>query len=227
MPASRSLTLPSPRKPTIASARARASSRSRRARPRPTSCSMKLERAASTRPSTMLSRTLSPLKSARFWKVRATPSRASRAVGTWPKLRPPIHTRPRSGRYSPLMTLTSELLPAPFGPMTARISPLAIDRSTPNSAVTPPKDRSMPSSCSTAEVPESSPAAAARPAGTKATGSAPSETGPASKRRSRIARLTPRLPAPACCGCQHRRPARLRACAPAAAPSGRSTPPLR
>src|ERR1700722_13833910 len=36
------------------------------------------------------------------------------------------------------MTLISELLPAPFGPMTARISPRATDRSTALSAVTPP-----------------------------------------------------------------------------------------
>ena len=50
-------------------------------------------------------------------------------------------TRPLSGWYTPLIRLISELLPAPLGPMIARISPETTDRSTPESAVMPPNDR--------------------------------------------------------------------------------------
>lgn len=38
----------------------------------------------------------------------------------------------------PQMMLISVVLPAPFGPSNAKISPLRIDRSTGDSAVTPP-----------------------------------------------------------------------------------------
>ena len=47
------------------------------------------------------------------------------------------------------MTLIKVLLPAPLGPMTARISPEFTDRSTSDSALTPPKERLMPSSANT------------------------------------------------------------------------------
>ena len=39
------------------------------------------------------------------------------------------------------MTLSIEVLPAPFGPMMARISPLRISNDTPVTALTPPKER--------------------------------------------------------------------------------------
>ena len=58
--------------------------------------STNVARAAETRPVTTLSRTLRPLNKARFWKVRATPSRASRWVGTLRKRRPEIDTVPWS-----------------------------------------------------------------------------------------------------------------------------------
>ncbi len=45
-----------------------------------------------------LSSTLKFGTSARFWNVRATPSRGSRAVGTRVNAWPPIRTRPLSGR---------------------------------------------------------------------------------------------------------------------------------
>ena len=48
----------------------------------------------------------------------------------------------RRGR-APLMTLSSELLPAPFGPITARISPGATARLTPCQRPTPPNDSAM------------------------------------------------------------------------------------
>src|ERR1700722_9372195 len=44
------------------------------------------------------------------------------------------------------MMLTIELFPAPFGPMIARISPGATERSTSNRAVTPPNDSVTPCS---------------------------------------------------------------------------------
>src|SRR5713226_5159990 len=46
---------------------------------------------------------------------------------------------PASGRYSPLMQLSSVVLPAPFGPMIPRTSPSSTLKLTPASALTPPK----------------------------------------------------------------------------------------
>src|SRR5919106_4964812 len=46
---------------------------------------------------------------------------------------------PRCGRYTPLSTLSIELLPAPFGPMMARISCSRTSKETSCSARTPPK----------------------------------------------------------------------------------------
>src|SRR5262245_19722876 len=46
------------------------------------------------------------------------------------------------------MTLSSEVLPAPFGPMMARISPLRMSKETPLIALTPPKASETPSTAS-------------------------------------------------------------------------------
>src|SRR5438046_4364417 len=55
------------------------------------------------------------------------------------------------------MTLSIEVLPAPFGPMMARISPLRISKETSTSARTPPNDSDTPSTESS-----TSPAATSR-----------------------------------------------------------------
>ncbi len=63
---------------------------------------------------------------------------------TWwairPSIRsPPSRTLPCVGRSSPTMTLRSVLLPAPFGPTTATMSPSSIPNVTPSTAGRPPK----------------------------------------------------------------------------------------
>src|SRR5215470_9200612 len=58
------------------------------------------------------------------------------------------------------MTLSIEVLPAPFGPMMARISPLRISNETPLTAFTPPKASETPSTAS-----RTSPAAISCPLG--------------------------------------------------------------
>ena len=80
-----------------------------------------------------------------FWKVRATP----RWLITWVFLpstltigspgRPEASMRPSWGGYTPVSELNSEVLPAPLGPMTARISPRCIDIVTSLRLTTPPK----------------------------------------------------------------------------------------
>src|SRR5688500_5334257 len=56
---------------------------------------------------------------------------------------------PWLGRYTPLITFSIELLPAPFGPMIARISCSRTSKLTSVSAFTPPKASEMPSAAST------------------------------------------------------------------------------
>ena len=53
--------------------------------------------------------------------------------------------RPAVGRMTPVRQLKNVLLPAPFGPMIARISPRATSKSTPLSAARPPKRTVRPS----------------------------------------------------------------------------------
>src|SRR5580704_8062447 len=58
--------------------------------------------------------------------------------------RPSTNTRPAVGCRCPLMRLNSVDLPAPFGPMTAAISPSATARSTSDTARQPPNDLERP-----------------------------------------------------------------------------------
>ena len=58
-----------------------------------------------------------------------------RPVMLWPLKR----MRPEVGRMTPVRQLKNVLLPAPFGPMMARISPRPTSKSTLLSAVRPPK----------------------------------------------------------------------------------------
>src|SRR5665213_1906126 len=64
-----------------------------------------------------------------FWKVRATPRWLTLCVGMPSTLtggsptRPDSMIEPSCGVYTPVSELNSDVLPAPFGPMTARISP--------------------------------------------------------------------------------------------------------
>src|ERR1700730_4018026 len=65
-----------------------------------------------------------------------------RAVIWWgfrsTSLRPSKRTRPRVGWYTPVTTLKTVVLPAPLGPMSAKIDPSGTDRLTSLRATTPP-----------------------------------------------------------------------------------------
>src|SRR5579859_5315341 len=62
--------------------------------------------------------------------------------------RPSSRTLPPSGRIWPLSMLKQVLLPAPFGPISARISPAASAKPTSRTAATPPKDLRRPATSS-------------------------------------------------------------------------------
>src|SRR5205823_785937 len=57
--------------------------------------------------------------------------------------------RPREGGSTPLTTLSSVVLPAPFGPMSPQMPPPAV-KETSSRAANPPKDRLTPSTRSSA-----------------------------------------------------------------------------
>ena len=57
------------------------------------------------------------------WKVRPSPARASRAGEQPVTSTPSSKTVPESGAWKPLRTLTSVVLPAPFGPISPSASP--------------------------------------------------------------------------------------------------------
>ena len=67
-------------------------------------------------------------------------SRPSRRSSGWPSTR----TSPAVGRMRPARILSSVVLPAPFGPTTARASPARSERSSPRRMRTRPKERWSP-----------------------------------------------------------------------------------
>ena len=82
------------------------------------------------------------------WKVRPTPAAQIRCGG-WPVISRPSKTMlPAAGRRKPLSALKSVVLPAPFGPMIPRISPVATRRLTPSSAFRPPNAIDTPDTSS-------------------------------------------------------------------------------
>ena len=87
-------------------------------------------------------------KSSMFWKVRAIPNSATRS-GRWPMMDRPFHRMsPSWGRYTWLMELKIDVLPAPLGPMIEKTSPFVTWNETFDSARTPPKRwLSSPASC--------------------------------------------------------------------------------
>jgi hypothetical protein len=91
------------------------------------------------RPVMMLSRTLMPLNKARFWKVRAMPISAARREFILENRTPERAISPFWGVYTPLITFSMELFPAPLGPMMARISCSLTSNEISVSAFTPPK----------------------------------------------------------------------------------------
>src|SRR5215469_183868 len=73
-----------------------------------------------------------------IWNDRASPSRARRAVDSSVMSRPSNTIRPASGLSSPVSCPTSVVLPAPFGPMSAWVSPLRIASVTSSVATSAP-----------------------------------------------------------------------------------------
>src|SRR6185312_4037705 len=85
------------------------------------------------------SSTLMPAKTCTIWKLRARPRRAT-AGGLSPVIGAPASTtEPESGVMKPETSENSVVLPAPFGPITARISPSRTSNDTRSTAVRPPK----------------------------------------------------------------------------------------
>src|SRR3981081_3487315 len=74
-----------------------------------------------------------------IWKERANPRRARAGAESAVMSSPAKRTRPRSGRRSPASWLISVVLPAPFGPMMAWVSPSRISRLTSSHASSAPK----------------------------------------------------------------------------------------
>src|SRR5262245_25081335 len=96
------------------------------------------------------SRTDSSENSSRRWNVRAIPWRA-RFDGFAREMSSPARsTRPCDGGSSPVITLKSVVLPAPFGPMRPVTAPSDAVRSTPSSAVLPPNRTVTPRTSSSA-----------------------------------------------------------------------------
>ena len=75
------------------------------------------------------------------WKVYTMPSATRSQAGSRVMSRPRNSTRPDVGRSRPQSMLTSVVLPAPFGPMRARISPGSIRKSTSRTAWRPANAR--------------------------------------------------------------------------------------
>src|SRR5437870_6179803 len=74
-----------------------------------------------------------------IWNERASPLRARRGAGRWVMSSPANRMRPPSGRRLPASWPMKVVLPAPFGPMMACVSPLRTSRSMPSVARSAPK----------------------------------------------------------------------------------------
>src|SRR5438132_12364103 len=74
-----------------------------------------------------------------IWKERANPRRARAGAESAVMSSPAKRTRPRSGRRLPASWLISVVLPAPFGPMMAWVSPSRTSRLTSSLASSAPK----------------------------------------------------------------------------------------
>src|SRR5690242_20420094 len=86
-----------------------------------------------------LSSTVMPPKGFATWKVRARPW-AQTSCGRRPtSSRPKADTEPESGRWKPMMRLNAVVLPAPFGPISARVSFSRTVKLTSCTARRPPK----------------------------------------------------------------------------------------
>src|SRR6185437_15639582 len=92
----------------------------------------------------MFSRTVIFAKGWVIWKVRTMPAAQMRCGGRPAMSRPSKTMRPASGRWKPARAANKVVLPAPFGPIRATISPAWTSRETPSTAFRPPNDLLMP-----------------------------------------------------------------------------------
>lgn len=83
-----------------------------------------------SRASSRFSRTVNVTNAIACWKVRARPNRLIRAARIAAMAVPAKVTVPLVARWKPETTLNSVVLPDPFGPTTARISPAFTSTST-------------------------------------------------------------------------------------------------
>src|SRR5919106_6490996 len=74
-----------------------------------------------------------------IWKERARPMRARFGAGSLVMSAPAKRTMPLSGSRFPASWLIKVVLPAPFGPMTACVSPSFTSKSMPSHARSAPK----------------------------------------------------------------------------------------
>src|SRR5438046_3904310 len=74
-----------------------------------------------------------------IWNERARPRRARRGAASVVTSSPAKRIEPASGRMLPASWLMSVVLPAPFGPMMACVSPSSIFSDTPSVARSAPK----------------------------------------------------------------------------------------
>ncbi len=93
------------------------------------------------------SSTLAPTSRSSAWMSSCRTSEMPSAIASagLPGVRPLIVTVPSSGVWMPAATFISVDLPAPLPPTRPTISPAATSKSTPRSAMTPPKDFLIPS----------------------------------------------------------------------------------
>ncbi len=100
--------------------------------------------------SARLSRTVKVLNSRVIWKERARPRATRSWVDSAVTSAPSKRTRPASGRRCPDSCATRLVLPAPFGPIRAWISPGRTSRSTWSVATSAPKRLTRPCTCNRA-----------------------------------------------------------------------------
>ena len=80
-----------------------------------------------------------------IWNERARPSRARAGIGSAVTSRPSKWMCPASGASAPEIWWMSVVLPAPFGPMMACVSPASTSRLRRSVTLSAPNDLSMPS----------------------------------------------------------------------------------
>ncbi len=105
----------------------------------------------SSAPTSTLSSTESPGNGLTIWKVRPMPRRHT-ASGVNPSMRTPANvTVPSSGARAPAIMANRVVLPAPLGPITAKISPAATSKLTWSTA-TRPRNRLLRSAAESSAV---------------------------------------------------------------------------